>query len=86
MMMTSQEQSIDIADIDKLKSHCIKESPWKSYHKGKELGAGAVGLVTLAVHKTTKEKVAIKQINLIESEDLLDSGVNKNPIGVEFKN
>merc|ERR1712130_913098 len=62
----------DIADIDKLKDHCIKESPWKSYHKGKELGAGAVGLVTLDVHKTTKEKVAIKQINLIESEDLLD--------------
>ena len=48
------------------------------------LGEGAVGVVTLAVHKTTKEKVAMKQINLIESEDLMDSGVNKKPFEMEF--
>ena len=47
------------------------------------LGEGAVGVVTLAVHKTTKEKVAMKQINLIESEDLTDSGVNKKPFKME---
>ena len=41
------------------------------------LGEGAVGLVTLALHKITKEKVAIKQIDLQESEDILESGVNK---------
>ena len=41
------------------------------------LGEGAVGLVNLAVHKSTKEKVAIKQIDLQESEDILESGVNK---------
>jgi len=58
--------------MNQLKSLCIMESPWKSYHQGKELGAGAVGLVTLAVHKTTKEKVAMKQIDLVESEDLMD--------------
>ena len=45
----------------------------------KVLGEGAVGLVTLAVHKTTREKVAIKQIDLNESKDIMDSGVNKNP-------
>ena len=49
----------------------------------KVLGEGAVGVVTLAVHKTTKEKVAMKQINLIESEDLMDSGVNKKPFEME---
>jgi len=58
--------------MNQLKSLCTMESPWKSYHQGKELGAGAVGLVTLAVHKTTKEKVAMKQIDLVESEDLMD--------------
>ena len=49
----------------------------------KVLGEGAVGVVTLALHKTTKEKVAMKQINLIESEDLMDSGVNKKPFEME---
>ena len=76
---------------DKLKSLCIMESPWETFRKvwwtkiliwlknvqEKVLGEGAVGLVTLALHKSTKEKVAIKQIDLQESEDILELGVNK---------
>ena len=75
---------------DKLKSLCIMESPWETFRKvwtkiliwpkifqEKVLGEGAVGLVTLASQKITKEKVAIKQIDLQESEDILESGVNK---------
>jgi len=69
---TDEPASSKIDIMSQLKSLCIMESPWKSYHKEKLLGEGAVGVVTLAVHKKTKEKVAMKQINLIESEDLMD--------------
>ena len=83
---THEPDLSEIEIMNQLKSLCIMESPWKSYHQGKELGAGAVGLVTLAVHKTTKEKVAMKQIDLVESEDLMGSGVNKNPFKIKFDN
>ena len=40
--------------------------------QGKVLGEGAVGLVHLAEHRTSKDKVAMKQIDLEESQDILD--------------
>jgi len=70
----AEEAEIDDYEeiLKTLKSLCIKESPWKTYHKGKVLGEGAVGLVHLAEHRTSKDKVAMKQIDLEESQDILD--------------
>merc|ERR1711902_244305 len=39
-------------------------SPWEHYRKDADLGAGAAGVVFLGTHKTTGEKVAIKDIDL----------------------
>lgn len=39
-------------------------SPWEHYRKDADLGSGAAGVVSLGTHKTTGEKVAIKDIDL----------------------
>jgi len=38
--------------------------PWNVYKRDQEVGAGAAGVVSLATHKHTGEKVAIKDIDL----------------------
>merc|ERR1739844_219921 len=43
---------------------CLPGNPWDVYKYEKELGTGAAGIVSLATHKTSGEKVAIKDIDL----------------------
>jgi p21-activated kinase 1 len=45
---------------------CVHFSPWEHYQKDSEepIGAGAAGVVHLATHKETGEKVAVKDIDL----------------------
>jgi len=43
---------------------CIIASPWEFYLRDQEVGAGAAGVVSLATHKETGEKVAVKDIDL----------------------
>ena len=42
------------------------------FFQGKKLGEGAVGLVHLAEHQTSKEKVAMKKIDLEDCEEIMD--------------
>jgi len=43
---------------------CLPGNPWDVYTYEKELGTGAAGIVSLATHKTSGEKVAVKDIDL----------------------
>jgi len=50
--------------MSQLQDACVIASPWLYYDKEKELGTGAAGVVSLATHKTSGEKVAVKDIDL----------------------
>jgi len=50
--------------LSELHDCCQIVSPWEFYTKDVEVGAGAAGIVSLATHKVTGEKVAIKDIDL----------------------
>lgn len=50
--------------LSELHDSCIIASPWELYEKDQEVGAGAAGVVSLATHKHTGEKVAVKDIDL----------------------
>jgi len=43
---------------------CLPGNPWDVYTYERELGTGAAGIVSLATHKTSGEKVAVKDIDL----------------------
>jgi len=43
---------------------CLPGSPWDTYTYERELGTGAAGIVSLATHKASGEKVAVKDIDL----------------------
>jgi len=50
--------------LAQLQDACVIASPWGDYHRDIEVGAGAAGVVSLATHKVTGEKVAVKDIDL----------------------
>jgi len=50
--------------MSQLQDACVIASPWLFYDKERELGTGAAGVVSLATHKTSGEKVAVKDIDL----------------------
>jgi hypothetical protein len=50
--------------ILEMKALCTKGNPLDKYERDIELGSGAAGVVFLAVDKTSKERVAIKIIDL----------------------
>jgi len=50
--------------MSQLQDACVIASPWLFYDKERELGTGAAGIVSLATHKTSGEKVAVKDIDL----------------------
>jgi len=50
--------------LSELHDCCQIASPWEFYTKDVEVGAGAAGIVSLATHIKTGEKVAIKDIDL----------------------
>jgi len=50
--------------MSQLQDACVIASPWLYYDKEKELGTGAAGVVSLATHKASGEKVAVKDIDL----------------------
>jgi p21-activated kinase 1 len=50
--------------LSELQDSCSTVSPWEFYEKIGDLGAGAAGVVSLATHKQTGEKVAVKDIDL----------------------
>jgi len=50
--------------ISELQDCCQICSPWEVYRKDTELGSGAAGIVHLATHKVTGERVAVKDIDL----------------------
>jgi len=50
--------------LSELKDACNIASPWETYEKDGEVGAGAAGVVSLATHKESGEKVAVKDIDL----------------------
>jgi len=50
--------------LSQLTDCCVIGDPWIDYDKDQEVGAGAAGVVSLAQHKETGDKVAIKDIDL----------------------
>jgi len=50
--------------LSELQDICTNTPPWELYVKDKLLGSGASGVVHLATHKETGERVAIKDIDL----------------------
>jgi len=50
--------------MSQLQDACVIASPWVDYQKDQEVGAGAAGVVSLATHRVTGEKVAVKDIDL----------------------
>jgi len=50
--------------MSELQDACTIASPWLAYTREGELGTGAAGIVSLATHKATGEKVAVKDIDL----------------------
>jgi len=50
--------------IRQMKDLVILKDPWTVYQNDQEVGAGAAGVVSLATHKGTGEKVAVKDIDL----------------------
>jgi len=50
--------------LAKMRELCLAGNPWDFYTCEKELGTGAAGVVSLATHKASGEKVAVKDIDL----------------------
>jgi len=50
--------------LEMMRGLCLPGNPWDVYTNEKELGTGAAGIVSLATHKTSGEKVAVKDIDL----------------------
>jgi len=64
--------------IGQLHDCCRMGDPWKDYDKDVKLGEGAAGVVWLATHRDTGEKVAVKDIDL-------DKQTKKDLILMEIK-
>jgi len=59
------EKGLSTAEIlAMMRDLCLPGNPWDVYTYEKELGTGAAGIVSLATHKTSGEKVAVKDIDL----------------------
>lgn len=50
--------------LKQMKELVTLKDPWMVYHNDGEVGAGAAGVVSLATHKESGEKVAVKDIDL----------------------
>jgi len=50
--------------LSQMRDLVILQDPWTIYHNDQEVGAGAAGVVSLATHRVTGEKVAVKDIDL----------------------
>jgi len=50
--------------LTKMREYTQEGDPWQVYTLEGELGTGAAGIVSLATHKATGEKVAVKDIDL----------------------
>lgn len=50
--------------LTKMREYTMEGDPWQVYTLEGELGTGAAGIVSLATHKATGEKVAVKDIDL----------------------
>merc|ERR1711936_496065 len=64
---------------------CLPGSPWDTYTYERELGTGAAGIVSLATHKASGEKVAVKDIDLNKQNkkdltDVVTETVMKEPL------
>jgi len=78
--------------VSQLRDICTETLPWETYEKGKQLGAGASGVVHMAIHQETGEQVAIKDIDLSKQnkKDLILMEIRvmkelKHPNLVNFK-
>jgi len=59
------EKGMSTAEIlAMMRELCLPGNPWDVYTYERELGTGAAGIVSLATHKTSGEKVAVKDIDL----------------------